>query len=376
MTEHPRGRQNKVRPCAEGAIAEAALPPLYASWLRAITGGPIPAETNATCDNCAMLPSPGSSLRATYFHPATKCCAFQPSLPNYLAGGILSDPDPAITEGRKELEIRISRRVAVSPGSALVGSVFTLLYNNTPNVFGRAPDLRCHFLSPTGGCGIRQHRPGVCATWFCKHVRGNTGWRFWRLAHELLLQVEEELSLWCLAELHLGSPEAIEQESAPHVSELGGEIDWAQYRALWGEWAGRELEFYRACAERVLPLTWDQVAAVCGPRVRILAGLLRDAYAGLMADAIPERLRLKELSFSWVEGHGYRVSAYSGFDPLVMSEALARTLRYFDGRPTGETLDAILREQGVRLPLSLVRRMVDFGLLEAHSEKGALPVVG
>ena len=72
-------------------IAEAALPPLYAGWLRSITGGPIPAETKATCDHCAMLAPPEKSPGAIYFDPATKCCAFQPHLPNFVAGQILGD---------------------------------------------------------------------------------------------------------------------------------------------------------------------------------------------------------------------------------------------------------------------------------------------
>jgi len=359
-------------------ISEAALPLLYAPWLRDIAGGPIPAETKATCDHCVMLPSPDSPPEATYFHPVTKCCAYQPNVPNFLAGRILSDPDPSIAEGRRALEQRISRRVAVTPSRAGAGGVFGLLYGNTPNVFGRAPALRCHYLTPAGGCGVWKHRPGVCATWFCKHVRGATGFRFWKLADKLLREVEEDLALWCLAELKVGSGEVGElaPQSKPDVSELDGEIDWAQYRKVWGEWAGREIDFYRACAGLVEPLRWEQVEQVCGPRVRILAGLVRDAYAHLGSEAIPERLRLGACRFTGVKGGSYQVTAYSQFDPLLMHEPLARALRYFDGRPTEEALEAILAEQGVRVDPSLVRRMVDFGILTAcEPEKGPLPVL-
>jgi hypothetical protein len=358
-------------------ISETALPPLYGSWLRVITGGPIPAETKATCDHCAMLPQPGEVSTAGYFHPLTKCCAFQPQLPNFLAGRILSDSDPSMAAGRQELEQRIARRTAITPGWAGPGAVFSLMYRSTPYVFGRAPELRCHFLSPTGDCGVWKHRPGVCATWFCKHVRGNTGFRFWKLADKLLRQIEHELSIWCLAELKTGAAEAVDLDygSVPHVSELGGEIDWAQYRQLWGEWAGRELDFYRACARLVDPLNWEQVQNICGPRVRILADLLRDAYAHLTSEAIPERLKLSEFHFSGVEANGYRVVAYSPYDPLVMPEPLARVLHYFDGRPTEEALEAISREEAICVDLSLVRRMLDFGILEACLDKGPLPVV-
>ena len=357
-------------------IPEAALPILYAPWLRAITGGPIPAETQATCDHCVMLPTPDSPPDATYFYPATKCCSCQPNIPNFLAGKILSDPDPSTAEGRRALEQRIATRVAVTPSRVGAGGAFELLYANIP--FGRAPALRCRFLTPQATCGVWKYRPGVCATWFCKHVRGATGLRFWKLAGQLLREVEQNLALWCLAELKAGWGELSElmPQTRPDVAELEGAIDWARYRKLWGEWAGRETDFYRACASLVDSLRWEQVEQACGPRVRILAELARDAYAHLESEAIPDRLRLGEFRFTGFQGGNYRVTAYHPYDPLLMAAPLARVLHYFDGRPTQEALLAILTEQGVRLSPSLVRRLVDFGILTTcEQEKGLLPVL-
>jgi hypothetical protein len=358
-------------------FVEAALPPLYGSWLRAIAGGPIPAETKATCDHCAMLPQSDAPSANGFFHPSTKCCAYQPHLPNFLAGRILSDDDPSLAAGRRELEQRISKKIAVTPVWAGPGGIFGLLYRNVPGVFGRAPELRCHFLSPTGECGIWRHRPGVCATWFCKHVRGNTSFQFWRLAAKLMQHVEQDMVLWCAAELGAGLTEFLDGDSAtsPHVSELGGEIDSEHYRRVWGTWAGREPDFYRACARLVDPLNWEQVQTICGPRVRILADLLRDAYTHLLSDAIPERLRVKQFQITGIEAGHYRVLAYSSLDPLSMPEALAGVLHYFDGRRTEEALATILHEQGVRIDPALVRRMVDFGILEDCNHQHLLPIL-
>lgn len=358
-------------------VTEAALPSLYGSWLRAIAGGPIPAETQATCDECAMLPHENDAPASNYFHPSTKCCAYQPHLPNFLAGRILSDNSPALAAGRHELEQRIAKKVAVTPLWAGPGGIFGLLYRNVPGVFGRAPELRCHFLSPAGNCGIWTHRPAVCATWFCKHVRGNTSYQFWRLAGKLLQLVEQDLVLWCAAELKPDLTQLVDPDSAtlPHVSELGGELDHAHYHRAWGDWDGRESEFYRASACLVDSLTWDQVEAACGPRVRILADLLRDAYAHLLSDAIPERLRLRELHIIGVHAGQYRVVAYSPLDPLTMPEALAPVLHHFDGRPTDEALAAILHEHGIRIDPGLVRRMVDFEILEACDNHQLLPIL-
>ena len=323
-----------------------------------------------------MLPSAESVPGQAFFHPATKCCAFQPGLPNFLAGAILSDPGSDMAEGRAELEQRISRRVAITPGAVGPGAVFGLLYRNTPNVFGRAPGLRCPYLTAEGGCGVWRHRPGVCATWYCKHNRGAVGFRFWSLAAKLLAEVEQQLALRCIAELKAGSAELMESSAQSDVSELGGEIDWEQYQRLWGSWAGREIDFYRACHRLVNPLPWDQVEQTCGQRVRILVGLVRDAYAHLGSETIPERLRLGRVRLRGVRGGSYDVTTYSPFDPLLMPESLARCLRYFDGRPTEEALEAILREQGIHIQTSLLRRMVDFQILEPCEEAGPFRIVG
>src|SRR5271169_65518 len=359
-----------------GEPAEATLPPLYAPWLRAIAGGPIPAETVATCDRCVMLPSERGLPDAMFFLPEVKCCAYQPTLPGFLAGRILADADPGMAHGRMALEKQIERRVGVAPHGVLSGAVFNLLFSLTPNVFGRSPALKCPYLTDVGDCGVWRHRPGVCATWYCKHVRGEKGFRFWRLTDKLLRAVESDLSIWCAAEMNTGSADLgnldPQAPARPHVSELGGPLDVARYRELWGEWEGREKEFYRACAGLVEPLGWDEVLGICGPRVRVLAQLVRDAYEHLVSDAIPERLRLGSVGLASAAGGKYLVVSYSPYDPVMVPEQLVGVLRYFDGRPTEDALTAILSEGNLVVDLRLVRRMVDFGLLKADEGAGPL----
>lgn len=38
------------------------LPPLYAAWMEQVLPGPIPVETQATCQQCAMCPPPALLL--------------------------------------------------------------------------------------------------------------------------------------------------------------------------------------------------------------------------------------------------------------------------------------------------------------------------
>ena len=90
------------------------LPRLQAAWLAQILGAPIPAESNATCEACAMVadrPEGGASLEQG-FNPETKCCTYLPELWNYLVGGVLDDQD-VDARGRASVEARIDRGLAV-----------------------------------------------------------------------------------------------------------------------------------------------------------------------------------------------------------------------------------------------------------------------
>src|SRR5689334_22795067 len=55
-------------------------------------------ETRATCGSCAMCAKPDQPVLpgADYFIEGAKCCTYEPTLPNFLAGAILADDDPAL----------------------------------------------------------------------------------------------------------------------------------------------------------------------------------------------------------------------------------------------------------------------------------------
>ena len=349
---------------------EASLPPLYAAWLREAAGGRVPKETVATCDTCVMLPPAGHAPGPGFFVPGVKCCTYQPTIPNFLAGRILADPDPGIAAGRAALEERIERRVGVGPRGVRSDASLRFLYaNRAPDVFGRAPALTCPYLVGDGACGVWRHRPGVCATWFCKHVRGETGSRFWKLADKLLRAVEGDLTLWCAAEEGIAGPELDRRDpdavDRPEAADLGGPVDPALHREIWGPWDGREKEFYLASAARVERLAWADVLSLSGPMVRVLADLVAQGRERLVSDAVPGRLRLAPLLSTRGAGGDVRVSSYSPYDPVTMPDALFDALRHFDGRPTREALDAIGSACNLTLAPTLLRKLVDFGILTA-----------
>jgi hypothetical protein len=365
--------------------APAVLPPLYAGWMDSLLGGAIPAESRATCSSCAMLPAPGAAPEGSggsdhFFSPDTKCCTYLPQLANFLVGRILGDrdPDPAAAAGRASVEARIDAGLGVTPRGLEKAPVYALLYRSSPGAFGRSTKLLCpHYLPDGGGrCGVWRHRESTCATWFCKHERGETGWLFWRRLHDLLGALESALSVHCLLALDLPA-ETLERLLPPQAvapppgggglgpGELEGVADPALQRALWGRWHGRERDFYARCADIVSPLRWPEVLAIGGTGIAMHARLVGEAYRRLLSEEVPARLRGRRLRIVYASPESAHVIGYSPLDPLKVPRTLVDALHCFDGRPTDESTDAVARDHRLRLGPRVLRKLVDFGLLEA-----------
>jgi hypothetical protein len=348
--------------------------------MNSLLGAPIPGERRATCDACAMCRPAGEppGQGDHYFDPGTKCCTYTPVLPNFLVGRILADDDPAMREGRASVLGRIEARIAVTPLGVGKPPSLAILYDSGEDVFGRSLALRCrHYVETSGHCGIWRHRESVCSTWFCKHVRGQFGYAFWRDAMlPLLRAVEEAVTKWCVLELDIG-PEALEKlvanpawtgRPAPlTAAALDLKSDETAYRRIWGAWHGRELEFYRLCGERVEALGWDGALALAGADGQALATLTRRAYARLMSEAVPEALAVGEMNIAAMGAETSRIVTYSASDPLDVPNLVLALLPFFDGRPTGEALAAIAERTGVTLEIDLVRKLADFGILKPEA---------
>jgi hypothetical protein len=349
---------------------DGMLSSLYTAWIDQLLAGPIPAETKATCENCAMLPQGEPLAGGVYFHPTTRCCTFQPALANYRAGLILADDDTGLAAGRHTVESRLAARIAVTPLGMNPSARFLLLYENASGAFGRGPELGCpHQIE--GQCGIWAHRPATCTTWFCKHVRGATGFEFWKDLGRLLNEVDSQLGLWCAVEMGI----EVEQlarllESRPmDATDLGAAIPDSVYRRFWGSWVGREAEFYRACAELVRPLAWDEITRICGPRLGILSRMVLDRYRKVTSEEPLESPRVGLIQIERIVGGKYSAVTYSPYDRLKISAELAAVLPHFDGRPVGTVVEEIRTQRGIRIDPALVRRMADFRVLvEGGSE--------
>lgn len=366
-------------------IQTTALPPLYAAWMDELLAGPIPRETEATCDDCAMCAPPGepsSDSSARFFDPLVKCCSYMPALPNFIVGRILRDADPASAEGRATVETRLAAGIGVTPLGLDSPSVYSLMYaHQDSGVFGRSRALRCpHFLEEGNGrCGIWQYRNSVCATYFCKLTRGAVGQRFWHTLRDLLLVIERDLARWCVLEMGAGvetlrqllSLEESKRARRLDSNVIDGVTDAKSYAVVWGDWREREREFYEECARLVDALRWREVIAVCGPDAQIQARLTRAAYKRLMSDDIPQSLKVDNLNIVSFDGDSFCVSTYSPLDPVALPKILLDLLPYFDGRPADEILRAIHEEKHIKVDRALIRKLLDFQILTLSDKVGS-----
>ncbi len=353
------------------------LPPLYAVWMDQCLAGPIPQESDASCADCAMLADGHHrpSRTEVFFNAQTKCCTYIPAIPNFLAGRILADRDPDFASGRATLEARLRAGVVVTPLGLDQPPTFLALYEqSSSSLFGLSRAVRCpHYMPDEGGrCGIWNHRASVCATWYCKYVRGETGLRFWKTMHQLLTAVETSLARWCVLELDIGAealrrvfplPGRPSRSGSIAAPALDGVPDPAEEKALWGSWAGREGEFYAECAQLVNALDWSDVIAIGGPELQVFAHLLREAYDKLTSEEIPERLKVGAVRIVKMNQDSCCVTTYSEYDPLSVPKRLVEVLGHFDGRLTDQALEAIAAQEGIRLSPPLVRKLTDFGVL-------------
>lgn len=362
--------------------ALSTLPPLYDRWVTALLGAPAPAEPLATCSDCAMCGvaahtggPPARILEPVAFDPDARCCTYHPHVWNFLAGAALLDRSPAGAVARASVLARLE-----AGGATPLGLTRSRRYAGLAELgagsFGRARSLVCpHYVVEGAQCAIWRHRESTCATWFCKHEHGAVAKRFWERLHTLLRTSEHAVARHVVLALDPG-PEALAalfpladaRSQALTLAEFEELRDPARERSLWGRWAGREIAFYEEAAQLVAPLEWSDVLRLGGAALALDVALVRSAQAELDDEAPPAKLRVTEFSVapSGAPGEGtVLLGTYSGLDPLSVPLQLLECLPYFDGRPTAEAIAAVEASLGISIEVALVRRLYEFGVLEA-----------
>jgi hypothetical protein len=328
-------------------MEEYLPPPLYAPWVNQLLGGPIPNEERATCQSCAMCTPIGIAAPSDVsFNPATKCCAYTPSIPNFLAGAILLDQSHDFAHNR-EIFIAAALKNIVTPLGISPPKSVQFLYKIKD--FGKQEYLLCPFYVFTEGgfCGIWQYRNSQCFTWFCKFNRGVMSLRFWEQLRSLLSTIEKSLAQWCVDRIGVEIPENPRNER----------------EAVWGNWAEREGEFFIECSRLVASLSWNEALSTAGEEGHKLAQLTVAAYQDMLYESVPYRLKSNSVKCESLGNRLWRVWAYSPYDPIDLSESVLEVINYFDGRPVNEVLRMIDDEKRIQIDAAMLLKLVEQKIL-------------
>ena len=248
------------------------------------------------------------------------------------------------------------------------------LYEDKDVGFGMDRRLRCphHQTTDEGGrCGIWAHRNATCATWFCRHERGETGRAVWMAIRDLLTAIDRTLTWFAVDELGISDERRELLSDRPGLlrgaalvdGHPGGEPTEDNRRRVWGRWFGRELEFYEASARVVAEADPEALRARVDSATKARVDKLNDALEGL--NQPPPRAPVKQRFTSVERPDGTsQVQAYSQYDPIVLPTDVVRALDVFDGAPL-QLIHHRLAERGVSWADLDLRQLLDFRLLAA-----------
>jgi len=279
------------------------------------------------------------------FDAAIGCCTYHPHLAPHFVGGILSSGTEA---GRRIVRERIGARAGVSPlglGPSPAYASAQRMYGALPGAFGRQRELQCPF-NADSRCTIWQHRGAPCASFHCKFERGALGAGLWNLITIAFNAVERALARWLIARTGLSAPACDALLHAPG--------DPALDAAAWGEWRGREEEYFLEAARLIEPLGWSEVVALARGELDGLGEALSSALARFESLPIPQQARrnpevLVQLGASVAR---FRHPGAS-LDLLEVPTPIAARLERFQPGPLAE----------LGLDATLLRKLLDWQVL-------------
>lgn len=353
------------------------FPELYEKLLPELMAESVPSEQKADCANCVMSqPDPAlGGAQKHLFRADTKCCTFHPKLPNYLVGGLLSDPRASLSEGQGRIRQRIAAQKGVTPWFIGPSVLDQHLYDAAKGSFGKARRLRCPYYAEEGGnCSIWAYREAVCSTWYCKYDAGQDGLDFWMSTKRTMALVEKQLARYAM--LKIDAEMVFDDMAADFYSRdqlSPAELDDAApeealYARLWRGFLGREEEFYKRCYEIVRGLSAADVSRLLGLDGEIKLGEFRRRLEAATLETLPERLVFNNKTMvRWLADGDVALAAYSEYDALALPGAVYPLLVAFDGRSSTAETRARLRSQfqadiGDEILLTLYRHRI----LEAH----------
>lgn len=212
----------------------------------------------------------GSRARITY-EPNLKCCTFEPFVPNFHVGALLSDPKYAQVIDAHLQRKRKEGGVVLPLGLAPDRHYQYRFQARKPRDFGNREDLLCsYFDKEINQCSIWKYRGAVCTSFFCESSAGIQGETFWRNWGDYLFLMDTFIAEEILAEM--GVPprtisDQLEWLQAPTQKPNKTSARMAlEMNKLWPPEFKNVSAFYKECYKKAEKYTRSQVEEALGER--------------------------------------------------------------------------------------------------------------
>ncbi len=219
--------------------------PISASWKYILSPDilalPIRQVKTTNCNECTMM----EQGKANFIKKG--CATFFPSFPNFIVGEmIVEDVSPEIPTW-----------VTMGRGDPLWLHTPVLEPHGGFEVVREKLETRsysCPLYTNNGFCSIYEHRHSTCMTWHCKYPSERVE-RLWNTLEKLMLESSIAAAMLIMKRLGLDYKLYLDVWYGwknPYREWFSTyNIDDELYRRLWGQWYGREEEYYIRCFEEL-----------------------------------------------------------------------------------------------------------------------------
>jgi hypothetical protein len=210
----------------------------------------------------------GARARITY-QPNLKCCTFEPFIPNFHVGALLSE-----SKYSRIIEAHIHRKsssggVVLPLGLAPDRDYQGRFQARKPRDFGNREDLLCgYFDKEQNQCSIWKYRGAVCTAFFCESSAGRVGETHWKNLGDYLFLFDTFIAEEILAQMGIAPREVsdqlewLQEPNKTHARSVGGQV--RAMKKLWPPEFKDVSAFYKECYKLALGFSRDQVQEAIG----------------------------------------------------------------------------------------------------------------
>lgn len=265
----------------------------------------VPEEKWADCLNCHHCVKPDQERYLT------KCCDYQPSIPNYVVGAILSDQSPALKAPGKIIREKIANKRGITPFGIVPSSSYQKALREdrernrglkTPK--GHRTSLLCSFYDQ-GMCTIHKYRADICGSFFCYSTSSVYGKQLSETLQSFAKSLDWRLSWYATGRIRPDLSKVTDQKklknTAHFIENTEASVE-TNYQSIWADQAGREEEYFIACFRLIKNLTAKDVSSILGSFLKTGIEEIKSRSEIAYRHITPNRLLFNEERYSeWLQ---------------------------------------------------------------------------